>query len=312
MIAILGTFLFTSCEETYVLGDTEFKSKLVVNSLFNPDMPWEVNITQSRNILDSDSKIKPIENALVEIFNENGDFLFELFHESEGNYRHGDYAPVAGKIYKIKVTAPGFKPVTASGYAPVKPSVKIHSVKKFSESQEDGFEVDFEISGLKHENNYFLWEVVDLTKEKDSTLNRPTLSSRWLNKINNTGDLTRSNFSVITLESSTGSYSSIYNSLISGPRGETETGFSEPEVDFNLGSGNGPIDMDDLDNSSSLKGYEMRIVKISKDLYEYHSSIQNYAISPSVNSVQRPREIYSNINNGLGVFAGYCELIVRF
>ena len=44
---------------------------------------------------------------------------------------------------------------------------------------------------------------------------------------------------------------------------------------------------------------------VSKDLYDYYRSIEIYRLRGQVNSsITQPVEVYTNIDGGLGIFAG--------
>ena len=65
-------------------------------------------------------------------------------------------------------------------------------------------------------------------------------------------------------------------------------------------------------SNKSFPKYELRVMSISKELYNYYYSVEQFLEHSDPNSLQDPAEVYTNINNGLGIFAGYSESFIQF
>lgn len=112
---LLFIFLIQSCSKEVELDLSVDSPKLVLNCLLTPQKPVSVNLSSSSSVLET---IFPeIEDAQITLF-ENGQFVANLTHVSEGDYQT-DFKPKAGMIYTITAEAAGFKPVTAMDSMPL-------------------------------------------------------------------------------------------------------------------------------------------------------------------------------------------------
>ena len=110
----------TSCEEEYEFESGDFVSKLVINELFNDDAPWSIEVSNSYFLLGEHPEAELISNAKVEIYDQNGVYKYDLLHQGLGIYGFEDYGPSPKRGYSVKVSAPGYKSVTATSFVPEK------------------------------------------------------------------------------------------------------------------------------------------------------------------------------------------------
>lgn len=128
---LMGLCLFPACEdffETVVEIDIpELDSLLVVNSIFEPNVEFQVRVYQSKGILDDSYESKPIANATVELFDAEGVSMGVMQNWGGGpGYSYWPLeSPKYAHEYTIQVSAPGFETVTASSHVP--PFVEILS-----------------------------------------------------------------------------------------------------------------------------------------------------------------------------------------
>ncbi|MEE9440270.1 MAG: DUF4249 family protein [Saprospiraceae bacterium] len=312
---------FVACEEQYQLDTTDFEAKLVVNSLFSDD-DWSVSVSNSNNILDANTKINSISNARVEIFNEDGAFLYELVHSENGTFSRDGYAPVADKIYSIKVTSKGYKTVTATGRVPVLSKLTIAKVLLLENETDKGIEVDFEIEDTYNTDSYYIWEIVELEDEDENEENSVSfsLSDSWINSLSTSstiGSYGRNDI-IGTGVFGNGKYKTTYNSIdynkSNNSNLDSNASNDNPNYEvvgeiFNTGGG---IGNNEGSEETIVYQYELRVMTISKELFDYYFSIQDYLKYTDNNSGQTQYSIYTNINNGLGIFAGYNESVIQF
>ncbi len=91
---------FTSCQKEVELKLDESKNKLVVNCLFSPDDVFKVNVSYSLKINQSD--VDFIDNAKIKLF-KNNQYLETLVNDSLGWY-HSIIKPEINSLYSIEVT----------------------------------------------------------------------------------------------------------------------------------------------------------------------------------------------------------------
>lgn len=127
---LLALFLLlSSCQEDLILDVDipEEEAVLVVNSLFNPDSLWMVQVSSTTSLLGLE-KPQEVSDARVELM-EDGTVIevIPYFGErqvvgrgfaSTGIYRSSALYPEVGKTYRIRVSASSFDPVSASDAIP--------------------------------------------------------------------------------------------------------------------------------------------------------------------------------------------------
>ena len=192
LMLVMVAISMTSCVEEFGIEDQDFESKLVVNALFDAESPWSVEVSNSANIFDPESKNEKITFAKVEIFDQNNDFLYELIHQGEGVYGRKDYSPSPKRGYSIKVTAPGYHAVTATSFVPEKSKLVINDFSIIPNEKYEDVEVDFNIEDNSQLESYYIWEVVSISGEDGggTSSSNTQLSDTWIDALtNNPNDL---------------------------------------------------------------------------------------------------------------------------
>ena len=118
LIQILLLLLIISACETVIDIDVESKeNNFIINSLITDDSIMKVNVSRNINITDRANYI-PITNASIKVF-ENETLLQELTNNQDGFYV-SDFIPEKGKKYTIEVSASGFPTAKATSEVPNK------------------------------------------------------------------------------------------------------------------------------------------------------------------------------------------------
>lgn len=277
--------LMSSCEEDFIIERRDFQPKLVVNAIFKPGENWKVHISSSRDILVKDSEIQDIENAEVTIKEKSTGRISILKHTENGNYTSNIYPPEKDKTYEIIVEAEGYTKVTASSKAPKNANV----VNIISDVVDKNVtKINFEIKD--NTNNYLIWNFIS------SNINNPLDSSFTGNPKNLvTGIIKYNNISRYL-----GSLTDTENNIV----------IQEGTITGNVktdGNGSGVQNPDGPASTIETKKY-LRMLTTSVDLYNYYKSVEKFIASDNHNSsFSNAPQIYSNIKNGLGIFAGYTE-----
>lgn len=117
LLTILSILLVLSaCEKTIDLPIEYTEPKLVVNSITSPDSLWQVNLSASKYIYETGA-IQLIPNAIVSI-QEVGGAAFTLNMIDTGIYVSAIEKPIAGKTYLLSVTHPDFESVNSTSAIP--------------------------------------------------------------------------------------------------------------------------------------------------------------------------------------------------
>lgn len=264
---ILLLSILVSCDEKEItINLDKHESKLVVNSLLAPSDSIKVNISKSISILENDT-VNYIENAEVQFYCQN-ELVNTMNYLSEGLY-YLNASIIKGKEYSIVVDTSGFKTVTASCVIPAPP--QILSVDTISINDEYLYcEIEFrnDLSTL----NYYLLEV----ESKYPLLNSDSILSNQVDIIN----------SELIIEN--GDLGEELERLVF-------TGEVLQDSVYALGFILGKEMLSSGTHSSNTLYINLK--KISEEYYLY---VKSYYASESEQD-----EVYSNVENGYGIFAGY-------
>lgn len=321
---------FIACEETVVL-DIDFESHLVISAFFDSNSPWAVEVSKSSNALDPFSENDLINNARVIIYDEDNVKLYELYHLEDGVYGNGDISPKSAHSYNIKVEV-GSQVVTASSYVPEKSILKINHYSVVEDDKDKGIEVDFQIEDKSNLEAYFIWEIVSLvTEDENLVTSGDRLSDALISDFQNTSSVSETKEREIIGVGlfGDGTYTTVYNTLKGRTGGRSNTGgkpnsnedaliinesdigsgYDDTIVAFDPnGDGDDPIDQGEIIKEDPK--FELRVVSISKELFDCYNSVTNRNNGSTSLSPDDP--LYTNVENGLGIFAGFNESIIRF
>jgi hypothetical protein len=114
-LCTMAGLIVQSCMRDFDLEMPEIDNQIAVNCIFTPDSNWTARVYFTHH-LDSSGINSGIENATVDIEDESGN-LIHLIHSGNGWYKAGEN-PVQGKIYSLAVSVEGYKLITAASYVP--------------------------------------------------------------------------------------------------------------------------------------------------------------------------------------------------
>ncbi len=301
LIECFFLFLLTSCSHFEHVVDIELPGKppqLVVECLFKPDQPFHFFIFKSINIVSVKRSVALI-NAQVVLYEDNIEVEKFGFNEQQNGY-YSTVKPQPLKKYKVVVNAPGFDEVTAESFIPEKVKIK-EATAQYSFRGATGFlSPANSISGTfqvkfddlpTDENRFYAFTVEHMDFFKN-----PTLSPYYLFVYGLQSDYypmeTGQDVVLVT------------NSL-----------FKQKPFTARLDFLYGAVWVNDVDISSDyLKSfYKIHLLSVSQDYYEYFRKLDDHLKNQTADffSSGNPVGVYSNIQNGYGIFAGYNEDIVE-
>lgn len=110
------------CERLVAVEPAAHEPMLVVHGLFEPGAPWHVSLTRSVALGDTaDLWHAYVPNATVAVYageQAAGEPVARLVHQGWGTYQADAPPPEPGRTYALRVTAPGFHPAFATSTAP--------------------------------------------------------------------------------------------------------------------------------------------------------------------------------------------------
>ena len=299
IILLICCSIFVSCRKEFVIDYPVIPPTLVVNCLFTNDSVFNIQIGKLQYLNDTTDAI--VKNAEVILYEDNIVFDTLNFNFSDKTYKSLKKAQI-GKNYSIIVKADGFPTISASDKVP--DSTHIDSANVYLAAYYDSWEeMKLEVVNLYFENeeeeeNYY--EVICYSKEtyenSDSTVSQYFKFPNFITSLDpvilNEGILDQNKYQP---------------ALIFGDR-------------F-LNSNAKIIFMPFLQLSNSLYIPESYVVlrNVSKNYFLFRKKWYKYlqtnaptqmngiAQLSNMSFVSDPSEAFSNIENGLGIFAAYSE-----
>lgn len=263
-----AVLLFTSCEK-YIDFDTEVtEPKLVVNGVINPDSTFDIHISRSLSVIDN-ADLTIVEDATVTILDQNGAIYEILAYEYDGHYK-GVLSPVHDEAYSIEVSAPEYETVTASTAIPS--LVDLSNVDTLGVEDVNGYEeleLTITFQDIPNESNYYMLEVYSA----DIVGGQIYLNPMYI----------RSDDVALGLEDYT-----------------DQVVFSDELFD-----GDERTVVIYVEDTRAWDDFiEVRMTSITQELERYVRSHTAYERNFG-NPFSQPVQVFSNIEGGFGIFAGY-------
>ncbi|MBK6363215.1 MAG: DUF4249 domain-containing protein [Saprospiraceae bacterium] len=277
-----------SCEVEYELESEKFVPKIVVNSLFTEGEPFVVNLTFSKDIFSNSRETNYIQNAKVFIKEVNTGKMEALFYDSLGNYTMTEFLPKSNFLYELKVLVPGYTEISASSKLPSRVSQVNIITENSILNQQQVFQVKFNIQDKN--SGYYVWNWINTNK------NNPLDSSI----LHDAAKFVKA--------------TSRYGNFDSATNFEANFGSKTNEEEFkkSLVLTNDQISDGDISNSEINQKYYLRIMSLSEEMFSFYISMDKYSKnSNQVSSISYLPNLYSNINNGLGLFGGYSQRFIE-
>lgn len=322
-ISILSILLLVctllSCETEIPFNGKETKPQLTVNCLACTDSIIKVKVTASRFFLSNETEFKIITNATVLLY-VNGTFKENMISVGEGTYQ-SNYAPSEGDIVRIEVSATGYDaiwteetfpsavgsfqidttqtnkdtiPLLRGGYYYGYSDLPLDTVG-ISYNSNIRFNVTF--SDPSEQTNYYRLVVHYLSKNGEYNMENTYLSG-FDDIVFGTK---KNNLDGLFTESSNDPYNIFSDELIDG-----KTHTISFKYDFNVNEYTIPIDPNALDSRSIT----IDLQSISKSYYLYLKSLN--ALSSSAPFLSEQVQIYTNVNNGLGIYGTHTNQLRKY
>ena len=287
---LLSIFVINlSCEKVIPFEGDVIVPKLVVNSIFQSDSVFKVHLSSSKSVIDS-SSYKNVEDAVIAIKLNNGNVIENLIHTTNGFYL-GEFYPSANQTYNLSVSHPNYPDVNSTDSLPT--SITINNIDTLSITDPingDRLEITLNFSDPGNIQNYYLIEtyVVGLYSE---IYGLDTLEYRLD---------TNQQYMFLTDEvfqdgGSPWKEQGLFNDLLFNGQNKNLK-IEIPDDDYKGKEG-------DYQWSYETISLRLYLHNISPSYYYYRTSLELYQ-NASGNPFAQPVQVFSNIDNGFGVFAG--------
>ena len=262
---------------------------MVINSIFQSDSTFKVHVSSSRSVLDTDS-FQNITDAVVNIKDGNGNIIETLNHQENGFYV-GQTFPQENQTYTLQVTHPNYVNITSMDSLPL--SIVINSVDTSTivdPINGDRLQITMNFEDPESSQNFYLIETYSINEYlviKNSDTSEYELD-------------TAKQYMVLTDEvfqngGSPWREQGLFNDLLFNGQKKA----LELEIPYENLSGNEA----GYNWSYKTLGVRVYLHNISRSYYYFRTSLELYQ-SASGNPFAQPVQVYSNIENGFGVFAG--------
>jgi hypothetical protein len=282
---LFSVIVFSACDPISIGADIPDQSaKICINGIFRPDSTWVVHLTRGKYILDSDadaspnSKYVPLDNATITIYEgnetiplEHFDFLFSNYFEG-GWYRNTSKKPHLGKTYTIKASMPGLGEATATATIPQPVQIEKIETVSIIPDETGVISIDVYIKDPEGVPNYYqLFQAGTNTPHNE-----------WEIKTQD------SRYSISYDDSPLYGNQSSFKPAIFNDVGMDGQLLKIPVTVFK-------------DQSVTIQ-----LRSISKEYYQYYTSNFRQSFSDQTTLAQAVY-VFSNIENGFGIFAGYSQ-----
>ena len=277
-----------SCEKVIPFDENQTTPKMVVNGIFQSDTTWRIHVSSSKSVIDSAS-FNNVVNASVFIEDDNGNIIDELAHDTNGFYI-GNTIPQENFTYNLSIIHPTLDDITSRNEVPsIINLIGIDTATSYSNG-EKYLDLTVNFEDPVDASNYYLVETyvigLGLEIENGDTLESEIDTSRAFMLLND---------EVFQDGGSPWKDQGLFNDLLFN--GQTKSlEISIPNNEWSWGEA-GYI------WSYRYIGLRFYLYNISQDYYYYRRSLELYN-QTSGNPFAQPVQVFSNIQNGFGIFAG--------
>jgi hypothetical protein len=281
LLSVFGCELSLQSDITPDFG----RPQLVINAILDTDSVFQATITINKPILE-DGPFESVENATVTISDENG-YAEILPYVEDGLYASAEKKPEPGKAYTIAVTAPGFETARATSYVPHPAQItylRFGNPTLTNDYYNSPIDIDLKFNDAANEENFY--EIMVASGD-------PYYDPIRQENVNFFSDV------AVTQKGIQNDQTVVGNRLLI-----KDIFFNGKEATLALST-----------NITLWYGSVSAIVlrTVSKEYYDYvvtsklHTDVKN-------NPFAQPVNVATNIENGLGLFAGHSnskQIIVR-
>ena len=289
LILLSISLAYISCEKVIPFDGDVNTPKLVINSVFESDSTFKVHVSSSRSVIDTAS-FNNIDDAIVSIKDDNENIIETLNHIENGFYK-GQTFPQENQTYILEVNHPDYADITASDSLPS--PITINSVDTstiIDPINGNRLQISMNFDDPENTQNYYLIETYSVNEYlviKNSDTTEYELD-------------TTKQFMVLTDEvfqngGSPWREQGLFNDLLFNGQNKT----LELEIPNDSWSGS----EDGYDWSYQTLTLRLYLHNITLSYYYYRTSLELFQ-NASGNPFAQPVQVYSNIENGFGVFAG--------
>ncbi len=274
--------LFTACKSELMLPEITVESRIVVNSAPKMGKDWKVYVGKEGSITDT-AKIKILDNAKVLLTDLKLSTTEELVHQDNGKYISSVNSKVKeGTNYSLTVSAEGLSDVKAMTYVPSQPNFEVIDPKLTDLASGEGIEFKLQLADKLDERNFYVIQSRSFIKDEEIELTQSNLLG-FVEPNTSSDECTPDVISIF-----------IPDDVFNGERLSLKL-----KVDLFLTS---------IPQDGSVTT-EVIVKAVDEAFYNYLLSVDEFKENED-NPFSEPIRVYSNVEDGLGIFGGISEKIV--
>jgi len=296
IISFAFILILNACRKKLDIEIPKGQEHIVVNGITTNDSLIEINISKSQDILNNDS-IENITNASVKLY-EGENFIENLTHLTKGNYI-SSFTPQIGNQYKILISSGELKPVNAKMqlYEPT----QIVSIDTTIDVIENNYDFGYSSKEYKihykiklndnaNKNNYYFLALSATNPRYDYETDPPSIIGYFEeNTYYDSNDIIFNNANEFTLG---GMFGLAFNDEM----------FNGQQYSIDISTSH-YFDRPYSKDAENLQ-VKVKLLSISEDIYRYIVSY-NLNQETEYDPFAQPVQVFTNIENGLGLFSGY-------
>ncbi len=323
---IIVLFLFNSCVEEFELDTDDYEPVIIVNSVFTDDNEIKVFVMQSGSIFSSwgnnlerdpllDSAFyanirhEPIKDATVKITNLQNNEEEILYLQDSFFYKTRNILAQKETPYKIEVSTPDF--ISVSSEATIPKNANITSINYLGyvytdEYNRPRYKLNINVQDVVDEDNFY--EMIIYTKHLDFDINSDPYSDPFYYLYVYTSMRETISNDIVLQENISWTGSSYIFS---------DNQFANQSHNFEILTNNIYV-FDTIANdyiSQKPDNYLIELRTISEDYYNYQKQTRKHIdnsyyysgfdLQTGFSNQYTPISLFSNIENGYGIFSGY-------
>lgn len=282
----VGIILLSSCETVIDMKLPEQPPKMVVNSFFTPDSIIMLHLSKSQFVL-KNQELKPITDGDISLF-ENGKFIGKFTHINKGFYYLPGFFPKVNARYALNAESSGLKSVEANEIIPGKPTInRIETSSSYYEGENYKDFIVY-IEDNPNEENYY--QVDLLGKRYDYIYD--SLTYDIIDSVEIYERVFFTSRDLVFEDQGASSQAVISDKIFNGAIYPLRLSVSSYMFD-----------------EYGYTGYfeiTVQLKQVSKAFAQY---LLTYSKNRYSDPFSQPVQVYSNVTNGFGIFAGYSSTL---
>jgi hypothetical protein len=296
LLELITIVILSACEKVVTVNVPKKEPRLVISAWLNKNKAMEVRVSKSLHILETTPNLGPqgpeefmVKDAKPVIYENNISIDTLVYNQQELTYKSPRNVKIRdGYTYSIKVTAPGYKEVTAQTIVPVQSTIAGLSRVKHARKNSDGEELDDVTIKLDDPpgTNYYLIRLFTASYNSmnpEYPINCVSSTDKDLEAVSEDGDPLGDN----CLDG---------NSLLM-----RDVNFDGRQKQVKISVESSMLKELTFQNRPPSRPY-VKVYQVTEDYFKYIKSQSAYENS-SDNPFAEPINVYTNIANGYGIFS---------